>query len=113
MSTRALVGVWAVLMTLLGLTIGATFLPLGPFKPLANIGIAFAKTLLVMWFYMHLRELPGVVRLTAAAALLTLLILLMLISTDYLTRFWFKEPDGGQPSFYSSMPDLKGRPSDD
>ena len=87
---RTLVFVWFVLMGLLALTIGASLLPLGAAKPVANIGIAVAKAVLIFWFYMHLRELDGLVRLAAVAAVVTLLILIGITSTDYLTRFWFK-----------------------
>lgn len=84
--TRTLVLVWGALVALLALTIGATLLPLGHAKPIANLGIAFAKAALILWFYMHLRELSGLVRLAAIAALVTLAILIGLTSTDYLSR---------------------------
>ena len=39
---------------------------------------------------MHLREESGLVRLAAVGAGAWLLIMLLLVSSDYLTRFWFK-----------------------
>src|SRR4051794_38769210 len=84
--TRTLVLVWVALMTLLALTIGATFLPLGGAKPVANLVIAIVKAALILWFYMHLRELDGLVRLAAMAAFVALVILIGIISTDYLGR---------------------------
>jgi cytochrome c oxidase subunit IV len=86
-SARTLVLVWVALLALLTLTIGATFLPIGPLKPVANLGSAFAKALLIFWFYMHLAEESGLVRLAAAGAAAWLLIMFGLMSTDYLTRF--------------------------
>jgi cytochrome c oxidase subunit IV len=84
--TRTLIVVWAALIFLLALTIGVTLLPLGHAKPMANIGIAVVKAALIFWFYMHLRELSGLIRLSAVAALVTLAILIGIISTDYLNR---------------------------
>ena len=84
--------VWVALLALLALTVAATFLPIGGLKPVVNIAIAFAKALLIFWFFMHLREFPGLVRLAAGAAVLTLVIQLLLLSSDYLTRPWFKPP---------------------
>ena len=85
-SIRPLVLTWAALMALLGLTIGATFLPLGPFMPVANLGIAALKTALILWVFMHLRELGGLVRLAAIGAFAWLAILFLLTGADYLTR---------------------------
>jgi cytochrome c oxidase subunit 4 len=90
--TRTLVFVWIALMVLLGLTLGASFLPLGAFKPIVNIGIGFAKALLIFWFFMHLREVSGLVRLVAFAGAVGIVIILALISSDYLTRSWFTTP---------------------
>jgi cytochrome c oxidase subunit 4 len=89
-STRRLVLVWVALLILLALTISATFLPIGPLKPVVNFGIALAKATLIFWFYMHLREESGLVRLAAVGAGAWLVIMLLLMSSDYLTRFWFK-----------------------
>ena len=88
-TTRTLVLVWAVLIALLALTIGATLLPIGPLKPVINLGIALAKATLIFWFHMHLREETGLVRLAAVGAAAWLGIMLLLMSSDYLTRFWF------------------------
>lgn len=85
--TRTLIFVWIALMVLLGLTLGTSFLPLGAFKPVANIGISFVKAVLIFWFFMHLREVSGLIRLAAFAGAVALLIMLALISSDYLTRF--------------------------
>lgn len=83
-----LVLVWAALLMLLALTVGATFAPIGPLKPAVNLGIAFAKTTLILWFYMHLREERGLVRLAAIGAGAWLGILFLLLLTDYLARGW-------------------------
>lgn len=83
---RTAVTVWGALMLLLALTVGATFVPMGSLRTVANISIAFAKAGLVFAFYMHLREEGGLVRLAAVGAVIWLAILLCLMSSDYLTR---------------------------
>ena len=84
--TRTLVLVWIVLMVFLGLTLGASFLPLGAFKPVVNIAIGLVKATLIFWFFMHLREVSGLIRLVAFAGAVGIVIMLALISSDYLTR---------------------------
>ena len=90
--TRTLVLVWVSLLVLLALTLGSTFLPLGAMKPVVNIGIAFAKAALIFWFFMHLREVGGLIRLAAFAGLVGVIIMMALMSTDFLTRSSFAPP---------------------
>lgn len=85
-TTRTIVIVYVLLMGLLAVTIGATYLPLGPLKPVVNLGIAVIKTGLIVWVFMHLREVTPMVRLFAAAALFWLALLLGLGLSDWLTR---------------------------
>lgn len=47
---------------------------------------------LIFWFYMHLWEQDGLVRLAAMTGAVALAILLGLVSTDYLARSWPKNP---------------------
>jgi cytochrome c oxidase subunit IV len=79
--------VYLALLCLLALTIGAAqLLHLGALKPVANLGIATVKAVLIAWFFMHVREGSGLVRLFSTAALFWLLILFGLGLSDYLTR---------------------------
>lgn len=66
------------------MTVGASFLPLCPF----SIGIAVLKGGLVFWYFMHLREEGGIVRLAALGAGAWLLILLLLTASDFATCGW-------------------------
>jgi cytochrome c oxidase subunit 4 len=84
------IGVWAALMTLLALTVGATFGPFGPFRTTINLVVAFAKAGLIFWFFMHVREQKWLARLVAVAAVAWLLILLGLTQADLLTRGAFR-----------------------
>jgi cytochrome c oxidase subunit 4 len=83
---KPLVLVWAALMGLLALTLGASFVFTGPLSLVTSLGIAFTKAALVFWFFMHLREEGGLVRLAAVGAGVWLLILFILSAADYTTR---------------------------
>ena len=86
---RPLILVWTGLLVLLALTVTASFLLSGPWGFMFSIGIALAKAGLIFWFYMHLNEAGGVVRLVALGAAVWLSILILLASTDYVTRSMF------------------------
>ncbi len=86
MSVRLIVLVWAALLGLLALTVGASLILTGPASLAAGLGIALAKATLIYWFFMHLRDASGLIRLAAAGALVWLLILLTLVGVDYANR---------------------------
>lgn len=81
-----LVLVWAALMLLLALTVGASFLPLGEWRVVVGYGIAAIKAALVLWFFMEMREDAGLTRLACLIGFAWIAILLLLISADYATR---------------------------
>jgi cytochrome c oxidase subunit 4 len=83
---RTFVLVDAALLALLAATYSISFLHLGVFNPILNLGIAVVKAGLVAWFFMHLRMASGMVRLFAGAALLWLVILFALGLNDWLSR---------------------------
>ena len=85
-SRGTLLLVYFVCLMLLAATIGVAQLELGALNPLLNLSIASLKALLIAWFFMHLREGSGLVRVFAASALFWLLILFGLSLSDYLTR---------------------------
>jgi len=76
------------LQVLLAATVAASFLPLGPFKPWVGYGIAVAKAVLVLWFFMEMRKEGGLVRLATVAAFAWLAIMFALTASDYLSRSW-------------------------
>lgn len=90
----ALLGAWAALMLLLALTVGASFLNLGqgPGRDLGlasvaiSMGIAVAKTLIILLIFMHLAWRNTVTRLFAAASFVWLAILFALTLSDFLAR---------------------------
>ncbi|HET9670558.1 MAG TPA: cytochrome C oxidase subunit IV family protein [Casimicrobiaceae bacterium] len=86
-AVRTYVLVWAGLMTLLLLTLGSAFLPLGWGNAAINLVIAVAKSLLVVFFFMHLRSAHYVLRIAATAGFFWLAILLALSLTDFAVRY--------------------------
>lgn len=85
-SIKTYLFVYVGLLLLLGSTVGAAYLPLGPFHLVAAVGIALAKATLVVVFFMHLPDSKGRTHLLLLAGLLILTILIGLTLTDYLTR---------------------------
>lgn len=81
-----LAGVWVTLVALLALTVGASFALTGTASIVVSLGIAFAKTTLIFWFFMQLRSEQGLIRVFAVGAGVWLLILFGLATIDYATR---------------------------
>lgn len=74
------------LLLLLGLTAGSAFIPMGAFNTVANVGIAVAKALLVMLFYMRLRSDNPLLHIVASAGFAWLAVLIAMSLADMLTR---------------------------
>lgn len=85
-AARTYVLVWIGLLTLLLLTLGSAYLPLGWLNGVVNLAIAIAKALLVMIFFMHLRSSHYVLRIAAAAGFFWLALLIGLSLADFLAR---------------------------
>jgi cytochrome c oxidase subunit 4 len=78
--------VFALLLALLALSAGSSFLPPAPWKTAAGLLIAAAKTGLIALFFMKLRYQRGLVRIFAGAGLFWLGLLAVLLLADYLMR---------------------------
>ena len=77
---------WLALMILLALTCASSYVPMGPWNTIANMGISCAKALLIAIFFMHLRNAGALLRIAAIVGLVWLSILFGLSWTDYATR---------------------------
>jgi cytochrome c oxidase subunit IV len=86
-SVRTYVAVWLALIVLLLATLGSAFIPLGVGNAAINLAIAVAKSLLVVFFFMHLRSAHPVLRIVATAGFFWLAILLGLSLTDFAVRY--------------------------
>ena len=73
-------------------TIGASYLPLGPWHSAVALAIAAAKALLVVLFFMNVRRSGPVTKIVIIVALFWFGILVMGTLDDYLTRSWLSLP---------------------
>lgn len=85
-SRRTYLFVYLGLMLLLAGTVAAALLPLGSFHLVIAVGIAIAKAVLVLLFFMHLRHMGERTIFLVSGGFLLLLILIGLTTVDYLTR---------------------------
>ena len=84
--SRGIALAWAALLALMLASLGSAYLDLGLGNLAAGLAIAFVKAAIVLWLFMRLRASTATVRLVAATALATLLLLFALGSVDYATR---------------------------
>ena len=92
MPGRSYYWVYGTLLGLTLLTIGVAYVDLGPMNIVAALGIAIAKALLVMLFFMHLRSSSHLTWIIAGAGVIWLAHLLIFTLSDYLTRGWLVVP---------------------
>ena len=84
--------IWAVLLLLLGMTIGLDFVNLGPFNVVAALVIAAIKAALVILFFMHVRHSQPLIWIAAGSGFYWLVIMISLTIADYATRGWLPIP---------------------
>lgn len=77
---------WIGLMVFLALTLGSSYIPMGPWNTVINIGISCAKALLIALFFMHLRGAGALLRVAAVVGLLWLALLFGISWSDFGTR---------------------------
>jgi cytochrome c oxidase subunit 4 len=85
---KAYFAVFGALMALTGLTVWASFLHLGVWNTPVALAIAVTKALLVAWISMHLRHAPKFTWFVAVASLVWLAFLILITTSDYVTRAW-------------------------
>ena len=85
---RLYVAVFAALVVLTFVTVGVSYVDLGPLSVVVALTIAFTKALLVVVFFMHLRESPGLIWVVASGGFFWLAILIALTMSDVMTRGW-------------------------
>lgn len=71
-----------------GLTVLAAYFDLGPLNPIIALGIATAKGLIVILFFMHVFFQSRLIKMTVAAGFFTFLVLIMMTMADYVSRAW-------------------------
>ena len=70
-------------------TVFAAFQDLGIFNAPVALAIATIKAILVILFFMHVKDSSRLTKITVTAAIFWLGLLLVLTMTDYLTRPWY------------------------
>jgi cytochrome c oxidase subunit 4 len=91
-AVRVYLLVFAALLVLTGVTVAVSYVDLGPASIVVALAIAVSKALLVLLFFMHLRDSQGVVWLAAAGGFFWLGILIVLVMSDVTTRGWLPIP---------------------
>jgi len=76
------------LLVLLALTVGASFLDLGPLNTPLAMSISLAKAVLILLFFMHVRYNPPIMWVFVGAGFFWLGIMLVLAMSDYMSRGW-------------------------
>jgi cytochrome c oxidase subunit IV len=85
-SMRTYTAVFVALLTLTTITVMASFIHMGRFNDIVALTIAVTKALLVLVYFMHLRDSPGLSRLAVVAGVFWLLTMIVLTMSDVLTR---------------------------
>ena len=87
-SMRTYVMVFVALLSLTTATVMAAFVHLGRVNDVVALSIAVTKALLVLIFFMHLRDSPVLTRLAVGAGVFWLVTMIVLTMTDVLSRDW-------------------------
>ena len=91
---------FVILMVLLALTVGANCFNLGPFNVAVAMLISVAKAALIILFFMEVRYSNPIVWLFAATGFLWLVLMLVMMLSDYATRSWigpdWRDGNGGK-----------------
>src|SRR5208337_1809313 len=86
------------LLALTALTTGMAYVDMGQWNTIVALAIACCKATLVILFFMHWRWSTRLVRVVILSALLWLVILIGLTSTDFISRHWTPVPEGWESS---------------
>lgn len=87
-SLKIFFAIWIGLLILTAITVGVSYLELGPFNPIVALVIATCKALMVILFFMEVRYSSKITWVVVVAGGFWLGILLVLSLSDYLTRSW-------------------------
>ena len=87
-SPKIYVTIWLILLAFTGLTVWAAFQNFGVGNPIIALAIAVTKATLVVLFFMHVKYSPKMIALVIGSGLFFLSILLVLTTSDYISRAW-------------------------
>lgn len=92
-----LVGIFMVLIALLGVTVIFSTLDLGVLSVPVMLTIALAKAVLIVLYFMHVRYAGWLTWVVVATALVWIAILVTITLMDYWSRDWMPVPEGWIP----------------
>jgi cytochrome c oxidase subunit 4 len=101
------VAVFAALLCLTALTVGAAFINLGSMNTVVALAIAAVKMLLVIFIFMHVRGGSRLTKLAILAAFFWLALLITITLSDVRTRGWDPTPSDWGPSIAAPAPRVK------
>jgi cytochrome c oxidase subunit 4 len=84
--------VYFLLLILLACAFGVSFLKIGSAQLIISLGIAVAKALLILYYFMHLKKSQNTNRIVAFAGVFWLMVLMSFSLTDYASRKWHPLP---------------------
>ena len=87
-SVKTYVAIWATLTILTFVTYTVAKIDMGGFNIVVAMGIAFFKMMLVILFFMNVKQESPLTKLFAAAGFFWLILLLGQFFLDYFTRTW-------------------------
>ncbi len=85
---RTYVAIWAILVVLTFTTAAVAFIDMGPFNIVVALTIAVFKMLLVIIWFMHVKQADSLTRLFVVAGFFWMMILIFVLLSDYKTRDW-------------------------
>jgi cytochrome c oxidase subunit 4 len=89
---RTYVAVFLVLITLTITTVAVSKIDMGEFNFIIAITIAVIKAVLVILFFMHVKDSSAMTKVIVGAGFFWMAILLVFVLSDYLTRGWLPLP---------------------
>ena len=89
---RVYVAIWAILVALTFTTAAVAFIDMGPFNIVVALTIAVIKMLLVIIWFMHVKQADNLTRLFVVAGFFWMGILIFVTLSDYHTRDWLPLP---------------------
>ncbi len=78
--------VFLALMVLTFVTWAITYVDLGEFNLILALAVAITKAMLVIYYFMHLKWSPKLIKVTIGSSVFFLLIMFTLTLSDYLSR---------------------------
>ncbi len=83
---RSYLVIFGALIGLTAVTVGAAYLDFGSLNVAVALAIAMVKMMLVVLFFMHVKDASKLIWIAAAGSIYWLLIFFGLLMSDYLTR---------------------------